>query len=255
MLRARKILCQSVAAGLAIGLGSWTPAATIRYDLRFADGSHVKTATPGSTYPIEAWAIVSGTNGTTIDEGLSISALVIASTQTGGGAITSGGLSNGLIEAPFNGPSARNGQANNTTDDGIVDWGAPVLGTFADPKWMSAWAQTTIFGGGTVGQAVDANSWEFKIATFSLNATTVGAGKTQFNFINGTSPSPIPGVGSTYCVGRTDGVGFGIFTSNPGDTFTQSQGITLVPEATGLGIFASVSIGLLVRVEREPKKK
>ena len=100
---------------------------------------------------------------------------------------------------------------------------------------------------GTVGHAVNADSWEFKIATFSLDMGNVASGTTRFNFQNGTGFGTN---GATYAVGRSDGVGFGIFTGNPGDMFASSQGVTLLPEATGLGVMGAASIGLLTRVRK-----
>jgi len=192
---------------------------------------------------------VAETNGTTADESLDGSVIVLASTQVNGGAVTSGGLSNGVVAAPFTTSSySRNGASRNTSNDGITDWGNPSYSFGgADTTYMIAWSATPVPANGTIGSAVDANTWEFKIATFQLNMGTLGAGSTKFNMMNGT---PIGAYG-TYAQGRMDGAFVALFTNNTGDAFTSNGGVTLVvPEVAGLGVFASASIGLLARARR-----
>src|SRR5207237_2093151 len=147
---------------------------------------------------------------------------------------------------PFNGGGSRNGQAVNTTNDGIVDWGSPSLGNFSDPKWMSATEGLYESGNGSIGAPVNANTWEFKIATFTLNMGNLGSGTTRFNVINGNTGAAF---GSSYVTAKMDGVISTLFTNTPGDTFTSSQGVSLVvPEVAGLAMLGSASIGLLARI-------
>jgi hypothetical protein len=230
------------AAGVSLG-------ASITFDLRYADGTHTKQGVAGGTYPVEAWVRVTGTNGDTSNEGLYLSSLVVASTQVDGGGITSGGLSNGQVAPPFNVSYAQNGQAVNTTNDGIVDWGGKTLQIYTDSTWLYAHAPDWVMGGGSVGNAVDANTWEFKVATFTLNMGILGSGTTKFDVINGAAtPGPF---GACYTAARVDGAFQLLSTNNPGTSFQESQGLSVVvPETVGLGVFSAFSVGMLLRVRR-----
>src|SRR5215213_5576946 len=98
-MRLSRTSIQNAVAGVALGTGliATTTQAGLVYDLRFADGSHTKTLSSADTFTVELWARVSGTNGTTTDEGLANSYVQIGSTQIGAGGITSGGLSAGTL--------------------------------------------------------------------------------------------------------------------------------------------------------------
>ena len=69
---------------MGTGLIASTTQAGLVYDLRFADGSHTKNLTSADTFTVELWARVSGTNGTSTDEGLANSYVQIGSTQNVG---------------------------------------------------------------------------------------------------------------------------------------------------------------------------
>jgi hypothetical protein len=72
---------------------SGASAVPIAYDLRFADRTHaIADPTSSTTYPVELWVRVSGTNGSLIDEKFSFSYLTIMSSQQSGGLLLSGGL-------------------------------------------------------------------------------------------------------------------------------------------------------------------
>src|SRR5205085_8085461 len=110
------------AVGIQAECANSASAAGLIYDLRFADGSHTRTALAGNAYSLELWVQISGTDGTSTDDSLLNSSLAIASTQSNGGWIHGGGLYAGVLASPFNdGAAARAGAGNDFNADGVVD--------------------------------------------------------------------------------------------------------------------------------------
>src|SRR5205823_5028902 len=97
-----------------------------------------------------------------------------ASAQINGGALSGGALQNGQVVAPFN--AGRNGAGSDLNGDLIGDWGS-TNSQVTNSNYMLARTNTLDGepGGGTLGHAVDAQTWEFKVATFNFSATGVNA--------------------------------------------------------------------------------
>ena len=250
-MRLSRTSIQNAVAGVALGTGliASTTQAGLVYDLRFSDGSHTKNLSSADTYTVELWARVSGTNGTVTDEGMTNSYAQIGSTQTGGGGITSGGFTAGTLADGFNEAGSRAGAANDWNADGIVDWGTTATAT-ANTNYMLARNATVggVFGGGTLGQSVDAQTWEFKLATFTLNAAAIGTGTTSFNMVQPNMKAVAGAV--TYAVSKVDNVTFNVSSANQQGAYTGSTGITLVgaiPEPSSIGLLGAAAVGLLGR--------
>src|SRR5438067_1244523 len=139
----RALLLRNAILTAAATAGSAAHAGVV-YDLRFVDGSHFTAAILGGTHTIELWARVSGTNGTTTDDGITNSLITIVSTQTGGGEITAGGISAAILETPFNGTGSRLGTGSDLNGDGLADWGSISTGP---ANTNSMFARTSTNGG------------------------------------------------------------------------------------------------------------
>jgi hypothetical protein len=201
-------------------------------------------------FTVELWARVGGTNATQTDEGLTFSYAQIGSTQTAGGGIVSGGLVGGTLAPGFNEAGSRDGGPNDWNSDGVTDWGTTATAA-ANTNYMLARNATVggVFGGGTLGQAADAQTWEFKLATFTLNASAVGpyGGSTTFKVVQPNAKNVVGAI--TYANGRVDSLAFSITSSNVGTAYSGSPGLTLeaIPEPSALGLMGAAAIGLIGR--------
>jgi len=232
-----------------MGLAAQSADAGLVYDLRSSDGSHALPVTPG-TYTLDLWAQVSGTDASISNETHTFDYVTILSTQSGGGAITSGGLT-GSLGSGFDEAGSRPGAGADLNGDGIIDWGSTSTNG-ANTNYMLA--RTGIVGGrvggGTVGQAAG-TGWEFKIASFSLNVGGVGTGTTTFKIVQ---PNAKASVGAfTYASSNVDGTTFNVSTSNQQGAYTGSSGTTVtpaggvVPEPASIGLLGAAAVGLLGR--------
>ena len=203
--------------------------AGLTYDLRFSDGLHTKfDAATGNLYTLELWARVSGTNGTVTDEGLSTSYIAIYSAQINGGAFFGGGLSRGTIANGFNDAGSRSGTGSDLNADTITDWGSTSTSS-SNTNYMlvrNATPTTGALGGGTLGQAVNANTWEFKIASFTLAVGSLsGQGDTGFYVVQPMARA-ITG-DFTYASARVDGSAFPVTRNNTQGAYSGSLGATI----------------------------
>lgn len=208
-------------------------AAGIYYDLRFADGSHNMLVTTPGAYTLDLWVRVSGADADSTNEGVQLSYIDIFSTQTAGGAMTSGGLSDGQVTTDFQSysgsvPIYRNGGGADVNADGITDWGSKST-AIADTSYMMARASGHVMAGGTVGQQVNASLWEFKMASFTVNVNAVGNGTTAFNVVK---PYATTGIAITYASGRVDGVNFNVLSTNTQGAYTNSIGVLFTTSST-----------------------
>jgi hypothetical protein len=216
------------AATCVAGLVSHSRGA-LSYDLRFFGGTHEIIPIHPNVYTVELWARVSGTNATQTDEGLTNSYVTILSSQIAGGSITSGGLTAASLGNGFNETGSRVGASADLNNDGVLDWGATVTAV-ANTSYMLV-RNGTIGGavaGGTLGQAVNPFTWEFKIATFTLSVPGPGpgaGGQTRFDVVQ---PNAKAVVGTmTYAVGRVDGSTFNITSANTQNAYPSRSGILL----------------------------
>ncbi|HEX8523581.1 MAG TPA: hypothetical protein VF669_15105, partial [Tepidisphaeraceae bacterium] len=199
----------------------------VRYDLRFADGSHTQMATAGGSYTLELWARVSGANNSLTDDGIQSSYVKILSSQSNGGAIVAGGFSIGQVTSEFQSfsvtaPAHRNGSGSDLNGDGVIDWGSSSTSS-ADTRYMLARAAGIVSDGGTVGQSVNANTWEYRLATFTVDIASVGIGTTSFDLVK---PNATTGVAITYATARVDGAAFNVQSTNTQGAYVAGNGVT-----------------------------
>jgi autotransporter-associated beta strand protein len=228
-MRGRKRACAS--AVLAAAVWATSARAGLTYDLRFSDGSHTKIPSVGTTYTLELWARVSGTDANSANDGLTSSYAVILSAETGVGAFPTGGITGGSVTAPFNDPlTSRNGAGADLNADGVTDWGSTSTSS-SNTGYLFARTTTTggEVGGGAVGQAVNATTWEFKIATYNVSATSLATGSTAFNMAKPNATS-IGGV--VYAQAKVDGSAFNVTNTNQQGAYTGSTGVLFGPSAT-----------------------
>jgi autotransporter-associated beta strand protein len=228
-MRGRKRACASAVLAAAV----WTTAAQagLTYDLRFTDGTRTKVPSVGTTYQMDLWARVSGTDANSANDGLTTSYVAIQSGVTSGGAFPTGGITGGSVVGPFNDPlSSRNGAGADLNADGVSDWGSTST-SINHTGYLFARTTTTggEVGGGSVGQAVNASTWEFKIATYNVVATSISRGVTTFNIIK---PNATLLGGVTYAQAKVDGATFNVDSANQQGAYTGSVGTTFGPLAT-----------------------
>jgi hypothetical protein len=197
-MKSRRLLTAAAAVGLAAAFVPSAQAGFV-YDLRFADGTKSKEISAAGTYNLELWARVDGNaNGNFNDDAVSFGVLSLVSNQVNGGAFTGGGVTAGAPAPGFNRPGeARPGVAGNVTNDGIGDWGTTqTYGNIgvqptAYMRWISsvnppAAPSVKASTAGTTtadSRQVNATTWEWRVATFTVNAANLnagGAGKTAF---------------------------------------------------------------------------
>jgi hypothetical protein len=226
-------------------------AAPITYDLRFADGSHIKSAIPG-LYTADLWVVVRGNDGSNINEGMQSCLVTIMSKQTFGGSIAAGGITSAVVSADFQSfsgtsPLHRTGSAGNLNADGVTDWGSTSTSA-ANTNYFWCRSPAMTAGGGGVGNAVDANAWEFKIGTFTIkiDALTLNpAGATAFNIVKPSAiQTPTPAL---YVIGQVDGAHFNVVSNNQQGAYTGSVGITFIPEPAAAALTAIAALRLLHR--------
>jgi hypothetical protein len=253
MRRSITSIQRAVAAAALITSGT-ANASGVFWDLRFADGSHVKNAIAGQTYNLELWARVSGTNGNIVDEGIKDALISIASTQLNGGAVATGGITSVTIPATFQSfsgttPQHSTGTSNDITNDGIIDWGGTSTSS-GDPSYIFPHASGFVTSGGATGAAVDANTWEFLMAslTVTVNSLTGANGTTTFNSVKPNATGP--GLAATYIFARVDNAIYNVASNNAtniASTYNNSQGVTFIPEPTTITVLGAASIALLRR--------
>jgi hypothetical protein len=220
--------------------------AGITFDLRFIDGSHTKVAVAGNTYTLELWARVSGTNGNNLDDGIGSSLHTLMSAQVGGGAITAGGFSSGAVDPNFQYfsgtmPIHRAGGSSDLNADGIIDWGSTSTNG-ANSNYFYARAPNVLTGPG-FGQAVDADTWEFRLGTFTVNAAATGAGVTRFDVVK--PPTAVDVSSFTYVVGRVDNTTFNVTDRTQQGAYTNSIGVSFIPEPASVALLGVAGISLL----------
>lgn len=248
-----------------VALGAMAPAvasASLLVDLRFADGTRQKIATPG-TYTVDVWAQVRGTNTSSADDGLLTFEGSLQSIQAAGGGaiIPAAGGTSGILSGPqalsanFTNanPNGKPGTTQNLTTDNINDWGA--LSGASALKFSSSDGSTfiqssnasvfSLLGDGAANAGVEIKVGSFVVTIGELDVSSVVGAETRFNFVKGTSSVP------TASNRREDGAGA---TANA--TFlasvsgTNSVSFVTVPEPTTAGLLGLGALGALVRRRR-----
>jgi hypothetical protein len=159
-----------------------------------------------------------------------------------------------VLTAPFNETGSRTGSGSDLNGDGVIDWGSTSTASGNTNYLLARTAQVGgIQGGVTIGQAFDANTWEFKLATFNLDVGTQSfhASTTTFNVVQPNAKATVGPL--TYASGSVDNTTFNVNSSNTQGAYAGSQGITLyynIPEPAGAGLMGAAAIGLLGRRRR-----
>lgn len=195
----------AMAAGATLAAAASSAMATFQYDLRFADGSHNLTLSQsGGTAQVQLWAQITSADSTFLNDSPSTDTMSIKSSNTGAGAFTGGGVGNIFLSDYFfvDPPQTQDGKVQDLNGDGINDRGGSTSNPTVDYIRYLA-AKQTVGGyramppdsttGGRGGdpnhvsdsppapglsQAVNANTWEWKIADFTINIGNLTAGGT-----------------------------------------------------------------------------
>jgi autotransporter-associated beta strand protein len=173
---------------LGVALGARWCSGGLTFDLRFSDSTKQKTISPEftGTFALELFARVSGTDGNHVNDGLTDAYVVLQSSEVSGD-LFDGSITNGLTLIPFN--QGRNGANGTISNDGVGDWGTSAM-SMDDFHYMYAKNAVVQHAGGATGVAIDNNTWEFKIATFTLNVSAVHPSGNDETRIVMTRPGP-----------------------------------------------------------------
>jgi autotransporter-associated beta strand protein len=209
--------------------------AGVSFDLRLTDGSHNAVVSSPGVYTVDLWTRVSGTNSTIADEGFQSGLFTLMSTQAGGGGFTSGGVTGATIDTNFQSfsgttPLFRSGSGSDLNADGIQDWGSTST-SVSNSSYLFLRSSAPVLAGGTVGQQVDASTWEFKLASYTVNVGTVGTGGTFFNVVKpNATGAPVPAI---YALARVDGTSYQVNGDNQQGAYSESVGVAfLAPGST-----------------------
>src|SRR5688572_12751511 len=251
-LSRRSLQAASACAAVTASAASSALAVPFIYDLRWSDGSDIREV--ALTQTLDLWVRLEGTNGINTDEALANSYITVRTTQENLGAIGSGGggITSAIIAAGFNEAGSRPGASNELNGDGVLDWGASVT-TASNTNYMLV-RNATVGGaaaGGTLGQQVNANTWEFKIASFTVEAFFGGpfGGKTHFNVVQPEAKNTVGDI-FTYASARIDGSTFNIARTDTRGAFANSSGATLVIPEPASALLGAAAVGLLARRRR-----
>lgn len=222
-------------AGAIVGAGLLSPAASeaqFTYDLRFSDGSSDKVVAGPGNLTVELWARVSGTDTDHTNDAFHSGFVVLQSSETNGG-VFNGALmvpfvgGPGTRVSPFAGVGSQSGSGSDLNSDGVGDWGSLSMDE-NDAAYMRARSSEPTYGGASVGQAVNANTWEFKIGMWklqvdSLIANPSAGASTQIAI---TQPS----------FATTGSVVYATYFSDDADPFSEG-GSTNVTEANAASVY------------------
>jgi hypothetical protein len=238
--------------------------ATFTYDLRFAPGTigatdaHDVVVTAPGTYTLQLWGQLSG-DSTLTNDGYIDGFVSVLSTQAGGGAFTSGGITGATLGTHASAAvlSATVGTSNgaDANGDGIGDWGSTSTAS-ASPylKWGGGAPPAGYADGTTDAQSemVNATTWEILLATYTVNVGTLSlatGGTTTFGVnyqsnVKTSLTSSLPQLdyvldGSTTPVTTLNGQNNVVF-SLAGGTIT-------TPEPASLGLLALGGLALMNR--------
>ncbi len=201
---------------------------SLTIDVRVAGGAKSAAVTSvGQTVNLEAWAVVTGSNGSASDDGVQD---VIGSFLSSN---VSGGAANGNLRvtpaAPFNGTGSGSGIQNDLDGDGDLDVGTNNSAD-GDVYFFARSNSLQLTGGTTSG-----GTHSFKIADLAFTVTSLNGGQTNINF----APRPSKGTFPSYAtaVWQEDNVRKSTFlaSSNSAAGFLVGAPVVLSKSGTGGG--------------------
>lgn len=217
MIRLERLALIMSGACALLFSGPTASAKSLRYELRFDDGSTTRYPAP-RTHTLELYALVRGDDTDHTNDGMGFSFVTITSRQIAGGSV-SGAIVDGKRLYPFD-LEGRDGLGSDLNADGFGDWGSLTPST-SDAVYMFAHVAPSPLAYFTaaddIGRAVDKHTWEFPIATFTISVTDTlpgDGGETQLEIVRPTfSTSPfLP----YYASFRRDGALLGVIGAAAG---------------------------------------
>jgi hypothetical protein len=216
----------------------------LRYDLRFDDDSKTRFPTLGE-HTVNLFARVAGDDTDHTNDGLGWNYVSIASLQLGSGSgagAVAGAITTATRRFPFD-LVGRDGSGSDFNGDGFGDWGsiAPELDDQARMFAHVAPSPVAYYAAGSdAGYPIDPQTWEFPVATFTVDVTGLlpnPAGQTQLEIIAPTWKTTA--LGPYYATYRRDGFLRGVVA--PADGIYGSSVAFVVPEPHGFTAVAAAA--------------
>jgi hypothetical protein len=200
---------------------------SLTVDVRVAGGAKSAAVTSvGQVVNLEAWAVVTGSNGSAADDGVQDVMGSFVSSNVSGGAAN--GTLRATNPAPFNGSGAGGGVQRDLDGDGDLDIGST---NAADgTSYFFARANSMVLSGGTSS----GGTHSYKIADLTFTVTSLNGGQTNINFV----PKPNAGtpLSSATAVWQEDGSRKSTFnTTNSAAGFFAGSPVVLSKSGTGGG--------------------
>ncbi|MGB7159080.1 MAG: PEP-CTERM sorting domain-containing protein [Tepidisphaeraceae bacterium] len=212
--------------------------AALVYDVRLSSGGGKSlTATAGSTFSVDVYAVVTGANATATDDGFTNGFFSLMSNNTVSDSSSGLTITGGGPVAPFNSGSQA-GLIQDIDADGDLDVGKD-SGQSGNVNFVAPRTGTI---GGELGTGTGAA--EFKLATYTVSVGAgAGSGNASLNLVlpgqNGTGTVVL----ATPILYRQDGAPVNTLTS----VSVGSPVVVAVPEPAALGVLGLGAFGLFVR--------
>lgn len=287
-MRLSRTSLQTAVAGVALGTGmlaAGTASAGMLYELRLstnatpgAPTANVQGPTAAGTYTVNLWERISGSGANdggsdqispTSNEALNNTYLTVQSSGVSG---TPGNVTKGTVNAQFQGAGIfRNGTGGDLNTDGVNDWGS-TSADLANTAYMFARGPSPRPGiAPTYGNALAGDTFEFKVAAFTVSYSGTGAMTFRVTkpnaLLNGASTAAYSAwyedavvdtdsdsltygqgifTGQASVMGNDNAAAIGAFTNGIGIKF----GTDVIPEPASIGLIGAAAVGLLGRRRR-----
>jgi len=242
-----------MALATLISLAAASAQGALVCDIRTSTGATSVILTPsmiGTDMTLYVWAVVTGADANHANEGLNYLFYSVKSTPTGGGALSTGGITATTLMTPFAASGSNVGTMQELTipADGVTDVGsnsaiprATVGNAHVMPRAFPA-----VYGGGATGEAVGTNGWRWPVQemTFHIGNPIPGSGKTTLLITVPTNTSQPHGA-----LWWEDGV-----VKNGGDTGAYGTGGTSVEFTPEPATVALLGLGGLLALRRRRSK-
>jgi hypothetical protein len=243
MMRMGKRMGLAAAAALVLGGAAAQPAsAALVYDLRLTSGGGKSiTTTPGGTFQVDVFAVVTGANGTATDDGFTNGFYSLLSNNASSGSTAGFSITGGGNVAPFN-SGDQDGFLQDIDGDGDVDAGKKAGDPGGNARFIFSRTGTT---GGESG--VGTGAAEFKLATYDVLVTAgLGIGSPSLNVV-------LPGAAGTGTVSLSAPVLYkqdGAAVNSLAAVSVGTPVTVVVPEPAAIGLMAAAGGLLALRRRR-----